>query len=184
MNRRRCLTNPNNDQGRHARSKPFPRDLNISRTGCLAPLPSLLHRHLRVRRGARYVNVPVQRSGRARRCAQLRYLAPSGGVTNSGSPGSEGGRRRPSSVVAALHVSTNATALLGRRWAAEGGPEGGVNPTLRFSGWCDGSICAYLRYLRFLRAMVRCLCVLCAFAVLLCDVLPRRAEIHFAILPT
>ena len=42
----------------------------------------------------------------------------------SGSFSSEEGRRRAGSAVAALQSSHRATALLVRRWAAEGGSEG------------------------------------------------------------
>ena len=40
------------------------------------------------------------------------------------SPGHEAGRRRPIGVVAALQIHHRATTPMGRRWAAEGGPEG------------------------------------------------------------
>ena len=49
---------------------------------------------------------------------------PSCKAPSYGCSSSEGGRRRTSSVVAALPVSHRVTALLGRRWAAGGGPEG------------------------------------------------------------
>ncbi len=40
MDRRRCPTCPHNDQGRHARSKPLPRDLNRPREGRAAGVPA------------------------------------------------------------------------------------------------------------------------------------------------
>jgi hypothetical protein len=39
-------------------------------------------------------------------------------------PGSEEGRRRSISVVAAVPVTMRATTLIGRRWEARGEPEG------------------------------------------------------------
>ena len=88
------------------------------------PQPHQETRKGTLRRGARYVNVLGQRAGHARRNAQLRYLAPSGSASKSSLPatmeaaGARAARSQP------LQFTTRATALLGRRWAAGGGPEG------------------------------------------------------------
>ncbi len=68
--------------------------------------------------------VPVHATGTATRCAQWRCRAPPGGAPLPGYPGSEEGRRRPIGVVAAFQFTTRATTPMGRRWVAEGGPEG------------------------------------------------------------
>ena len=56
--------------------------------------------------------------------AQWRCRAPSGSAPLPGSSGEEGGRRRAIGGVAAVQSSACATAPMGRRWAARGGPEG------------------------------------------------------------
>ena len=75
-------------------------------------------------RGAGHAIVPVHPTGNATRCAQWRCRAPPGGALLPGSPGNEAGRRRSIGVVAALKSTTRTTTPMGRRWGAEGGPEG------------------------------------------------------------
>ncbi len=65
---------------------------------------------------------PIVRSGRGGR-------RPLASASKIGCSSSEGGRRRPSSAVAALPVSHRTTALLVRRWVAGGGSEGRRSPS-------------------------------------------------------
>jgi hypothetical protein len=73
---------------------------------------------------AGYAIVPVRPSGAATRSAQLRYRHSTGRAFRYTSPGSDGGRRRASSVVADFPATNHATTLLVRRWDAIGVPEG------------------------------------------------------------
>ncbi len=73
---------------------------------------------------AGFDNVPHETSGSASPPAHCHTGHSTGRALITGCPGSDGGRRRMSSVVAVIPIHPRVKTLLVRRWVAEGGPEG------------------------------------------------------------